>query len=91
MRTVMFTLYGKIVRKNHIIRDMQVTDGSDVSRTAKVAHAVTAMSREFDLPEPIWLDRNIREFQRRSRTRFTQDNFIEAISFDFLEIAVLDE
>lgn len=87
----MFTLEGRIIRKNHIIRDTQITDGSDATRTARVFHAVTAMCHQFDLPEPIWLDSNIREFQHRSRTRFSQDNFIESIDFDYFEIRVLDE
>ena len=46
---------------------------------------------EFDLGRPIWLERNIREFQRHSKTRFHQDSFIEEIDFDYLEIQILEE
>ena len=42
-------------------------------------------------PVSIWLDANIREFQRHSKTRFTQDNFVEEISFDFLEVHIIEE
>lgn len=87
----MFRLWGRIFQKNRMIRDVVVSDGSADSRTAKVVHAVTAVCREFDLAEPIWLDSNIREFQGRSKTRFGPDNFIESIDFDYLEISILEE
>ncbi len=33
----------------------------------------------------------ISEFQRIDKTRFTSDNFIDSIEFDFLEIHVIEE
>ena len=39
----------------------------------------------------IWLDANVREFQRHDKARFYQDSFIEHIDFDFLEIQVIEE
>ena len=40
---------------------------------------------------PVWLDKTIEEFKRHDKARFTQDNFIESIDFDYLEIQVLEE
>ena len=37
------------------------------------------------------LDSNIAEFKRLDKTRFTRDNFIEDIDFDYLEIHVIEE
>ena len=34
---------------------------------------------------------NITDFQRHSKTRFTQDNFIEELDFDYLSIEVIEE
>ena len=45
----------------------------------------------FDLSKPIWLHHNIEEFRRIDKTRFTSDNFIDAIAFDYLEIHVIEE
>lgn len=87
----MFRLWGRMLCKNHLIKDVVISDDSTDSRTAKVFHAVTAICREFDLAEPIWLDANIREFQKRNKTRFSQDHFIESIDFDYLEISVLED
>ncbi len=87
----MFTLWAKLYIKNRMIRDLTITDPSDDSRTAKVFHAVTEACRTFDLAEPIWLDMNIREFQKHRKTRFNRDNFIEALEFDYMEIQIIEE
>ena len=87
----MFRLWGRLFQKNRLLRDVVISDDSDCSRTAKVVHAVEAVCREFDLAQPIWLDSNIREFQRCSKTRFGKDHFIESIDYDYLEISILEE
>ena len=47
--------------------------------------------KDLDKVMEIWLDTNISEFKRRSKTRFTQDNFIESLEFDYLEIQITEE
>lgn len=88
----MFRMWGKIWKDNHLIKDM-VAENSDysMSRTAMVFQAVEEICHIFDLGQPIWLDSNIRDFKLHDRTRFTQDSFIEAIDFDYLEIHVIEE
>ena len=61
------------------------------TRTHKIFQALDLLAHEFDLPVPIWLDTNIRDFKRNSKTRFYQDSFVEQIPFDFLEIQVIEE
>ena len=63
----------------------------DLRSLADSVQAVADASLIFDLSQPIWLDTNIREFKRHNKTRFTQDNFVEEIPFDFLEIHVIEE
>ncbi len=88
----MFRMWGKIWKNNRMIRDtvISITDYS-LSRTAMVFQSLEDICYEFDLGKPIWLDANISEFQRISKTRFTQDSFIEHIPFDFLEIQIIEE
>ena len=62
-----------------------------LSRTDMVFQSLDDICYEFDLSKPIWLDSNISEFKRVSKTRFTQDSFIEQIPFDFLELQVIEE
>lgn len=88
----MFRMWMKIFKENRLVQDTVIAlDGPDMSRTAKVFQAVADASLIFDLSQPIWLDTNIREFKRHNKTRFTQDNFVEEIPFDFLEIHVIKE
>lgn len=88
----MFRLWGKCVKENHLVRDLVISDPDDSkSRTRRILDSVTELCRAFDLAEPIWLDSNISEFQRSSKTRFRQDNFIESLEFDYLEIQIIEE
>lgn len=88
----MFRIWGKIWTNNHLVRDLVIEDcDTDKNRTRKIFDAVDEFCYAFDLSKPIWLDTNIEEFKRIDKTRFTQDNFIDAIDFDFLEIHVIEE
>lgn len=87
----MFRLWAKTFKNTHLLNDIVISDDSKDSRTAKVVHALTQVCREFDLAEPIWLDSNIKDFQRTRKTRFTQDSFIETLPFDFLEVQIIEE
>ncbi len=87
----MFRLWGKIWKDNHLVRDTVICDSRDDTRTHKIFRALDEICLQFDLGKPIWLDANVRDFQRHSRTRFSQDNFIEQIDFDRLEIQVIEE
>lgn len=88
----MFRLWAKEFRSNRMLRDMVVENASpDLNRTKKNFAAMDEICYEFDLSKPIWLEHNIAEFKRIDKTRFTSDNFIEAIDFDFLEIQVIEE
>lgn len=88
----MFRLWAKEFKNNKMLRDMVVENGSsELNRTKKVFEAIDEICYEFDLSKPIWLDHNIEEFKRIDKTRFTSDNFIDSIEFDFLEIHVIEE
>lgn len=87
----MFQLWGKIMKKNRLVKDMVYSDGSDLNRTRKIFKGVEEICLAYDLANPIWLESTIQEFKRHSKCRFGKDNFIETIDFDYLEIQVLEE
>ena len=91
-RFTMFRMWGKIMKDNHLVRDTVacISDYS-LSRTQMVFDSLDSICYEFDLGKPIWLDSSVKEFQLHDKVRFTQDNFIEYIDFDFLEIQVIEE
>lgn len=87
----MFRLWAKIFKDNHMLRDTCIEVAGADTRTHKIFHALDEICYEFDLGKPIWLDKTIAEFKRHDKARFTQDNFIETIDFDYLEIHVIEE
>lgn len=88
----MFRLWAKLWKDTHLIRDIVIeNDSTDQSRTQKVFAALDRACYEFDLSRPIWLDLNINDFKKHDKTRFSRDNFIDSIEFDYLEIHVIEE
>lgn len=87
----MFRLWTKIFKDNRMLADTVVCSDKDDTRTHKIFAAIEDVCAQFDLGQPVWLDSNIHEFKRHSKTRFRQDSFIEQIDFDFLEIHVIEE
>ena len=87
----MFRLWAKEFKNNRMLRDTVIEDPSDDTRTHKVFRAMDEVFYQFDLSKPIWLDSTVSDFKRHDKTRFTQDNFIETIDFDYLEIHVIEE
>ncbi len=87
----MFRLWAKIFKDNRMLKDTVICDDSQETRTHKVFHALDEICYQFDLGKPIWLDATVSEFKRHSKARFTNDNFIEQIDFDYLEIHVIEE
>ena len=77
---------GKMV-KNMTIENSD----SSLNRTKKIFNSIDEICYAYDLSKPIWLDKNIREFKKNSRTRFTKDNFVDEIEFDSLDIEVIEE
>ena len=87
----MFRLWAKEWKDNRMLRDTVVEDASGDTRTHKIFRALDEVCRQFDLSKPIWLDSTVEDFKRHDKTRFSRDNFIDAIDFDYLEIHVIEE
>lgn len=88
----MFRLWVKIIDSGKIVKNMTIENSdSSLNRTKKIFHAIDEACYAYDLSKPLWLDKNISEFKKSSKTRFAKDNFVDEIDFDFLEIEVIEE
>ena len=88
----MFRLWVKIIDSGKIVKNMTIENSdSSLNRTKKIFQAIDEACYAYDLSKPLWLDKNISEFKKSSKTRFTKDNFVDEIDFDFLEIEVIEE
>ena len=52
--------------------------------------ALLEACRKLDIARPIWLDKNIREWEEFGQTRFLPDAFMEAVDFERMEIEYID-
>ncbi len=88
----MFRIWGKIFKDNRMLQDYVFEcDDYELSRTKRVYMGLEDICNQFDLSVPAWLDVNKKEFIRVDKTRFTSDNFIDSIDFDYLEFHVIEE
>ena len=87
----MFRLWVKLFKDNHLLRDTTICDDTMDTRTHKVMNSLEKACYEMDLSKHIWLDNTIKDFQIHDKCRFTADSFIEEVSFDYMEIQILEE
>ncbi len=55
-----------------------------------VLEALQAVCQRMDLARPIWLEKNQREWDEFSQTRFLPSQFMEPVNFDRLEIEFIN-
>ena len=79
-------LWVKTIESHRIARQATVACTRDDPR-----EALLEACHELDLPEPVWLDKNQREWDEFGMTRFSPDAFFEAVPFQRLEIEYLDD
>lgn len=84
-------IWFKIVKDTRLTHSETIENNREDTRTHKIFDALEEACVKLDLGKPIWLDANIAEFKRHSKTRFRQDNFVEKIDFDYFEMEVLEE
>lgn len=88
----MFRVWVKIIDSGKIVKNITIENSdSSLNRTKKIFHAIDEACYAYDLSKPLWLDKNISEFKKSSKTRFTKDNFVDEIDFDYLEIEIIEE
>lgn len=88
----MFRLWAKIMVSGKMVKNITIENSdSSLNRTKKIFNSIDEICYAYDLSKPIWLDKNIREFKKNSRTRFTKDNFVDEIEFDSMDIEVIEE
>lgn len=77
-------LWGRVIRHHRIDKSIIVpVEGEDVME------ALREICRQLDLQFPVLLPKHEREFSDFSRTSFLPEHFMESVSFQRLEIELL--
>ena len=84
--------WAKEYKDNHIICEITVENSDpELTRTKKVFLLLEEVCHTWDLAVPVWFDSTINDFKYHSKARFYPDNFTETVSFDFMEIQIIEE
>ena len=84
-------IWYKLVKSNKLIRETVIENTEDISRTKRIFGSLEQVCHDWDLAVPVWFESTIKDFQKRSRARFTAESFPEQVEFDYLEIHVIEE
>ncbi len=88
----MFRIWGKLIKNNKFVDDMvYAIENNSMDRGIKIRTALDEFCMAFDLQVPMWFDKNTKEMDQFRRTTFHSDQFIESITFDYLEIEIIED
>jgi len=78
----MLKICGTLIKDNRIIKDEVSMSETEDSYQENLKMCITELCYKFDVATPYWLKSNINEYNRRHKTSFDENNFIEEIYFD---------
>ncbi len=82
-------LYGKIIKDTRLIREALVDEDDDnLNYRDKLEKCFVNLCREIDIPVPLWIKKNTKEFGAFRRTFFSKEQFVEIVNFDRFEIRI---
>jgi hypothetical protein len=84
-------LEGKLFKANLMIADQTVTaDGDGASFVRELEQALILLCKALEIPIPLWLSKNTREFAAFHQTIFFADQYTEPVTFDRFQIRWLE-
>ncbi|MEY8000433.1 hypothetical protein AB8U03_09550 [Clostridium sp. Mt-5] len=86
----MIRIWGKIIKNNKIVKDKVVEFTGSGNYQQDLKNSIIELCNKFDIEKPYWLPGNLDEYNKRSKTIFTQDNFMDEFPFDKFVIEELD-
>ena len=78
----MLKIWGKLIKDNRIINDEVAVAEADDSYQENLKTCITELCYKFDISTPYFLKSNVNEYNKRRKTSFDENNFIEEINFD---------
>ncbi len=80
-------LEGRLFLGNRALRDAVAEAGGEGAGIAKdLDTCLRMLCRDLEIPTPIWLGKNTREFARFHQTVFFEGQFTDRVPFDRFQI-----
>lgn len=87
----MYRLWGKIIKNNRFVTDhVYELSQPSLDDLSKLKMGIEALAYHFDIQLPMWFSDNQKDFTHFGKARFTQQHFIEKITFDYFEVEVIE-
>lgn len=75
-------IWIKLIKDNKIIKDIIF-----VSSKNDVQNQLLEKCKELDISQPIWSNKNIRDWENHGITRFSESDFIDDFQYDSMELS----
>lgn len=84
-------LQGRLFVSNKTIdiKEVEYSD-PDIPFSLELERALILLCRELDIPAPMWLKKNTREFAAFRQTMFFSEQYVEKVKFDKFQIKQLE-
>ncbi|WP_461204282.1 hypothetical protein [Clostridium sp. DL1XJH146] len=86
----MIKILGTIIKNNKIISEEIVISRDEGNYQEKLKECIVDICYRLDIEKPYWLPRNLKEYNKKSKTYFNKDNFVDEIRFDKFIIEEID-
>jgi hypothetical protein len=74
---------GKLLKNNKIISmETAVNEDASLNMTRQLEACLLEICKNLNIPIPIWMKKNTKEFVRFKKTIFTSEQFMEKVNFD---------
>lgn len=87
----MLKIWGKLIKHNKIVKDEIVMSEDGKNYQENLKSCILELCRKFDIEKPYWLPANLEEYNKRSKTSFNSDNFIDEFKFDKFVIEEIED
>jgi hypothetical protein len=78
---------GRLFLGNRSLRETVVESAGDaIGLSKELESCIRTLCRDLEVPTPIWLEKNTREFARFHQTIFFEGQFTDRVPFDRLQI-----
>lgn len=82
-------LIGKIIKDAKIIKEASAEkDGANTNFRDLLEECFISICGELDIPVPLWLKKNSKEFGAYRKTFFLREQFLEEVDFDRFELRI---
>ena len=85
------TLEGRLFIANRMTEIKEVTtEDTEASYSKRLEKALVELCKQMDIPVPMWMKKNTKEFAAFGQTIFFREQYTENVRFDRFQIRVIE-